>query len=313
MRILFLGTPEYALPSLFMLKNEGYEIVAAVTQPDRPKGRGYQLVPCAVKAAAIDLGIPVWQPEKIRTEESLEILRSMAPNLMVTAAYGQILSQAVLDVPTNGVVNVHGSLLPQYRGAAPIQWAVINGEKETGVTTMLTERGIDTGNILLAKKTPIGPNETAGELYDRLAVLGAEVLKDTLCAMASGSLASVPQDHAAATHYPMLAKEHGLIDWNKKAMEIHNRVRGVNPWPGAFTFMEDKLLKIWAAQPIPESHELQPGTVVRAGEEGLVVAAGEGMLVITELQWPGKKRMAAKAFLRGHSIKLGTLCHREAH
>ncbi len=236
MRILFLGTPEFSVPSLKALIRDGFEVIGAVTQPDRPSGRGHRLTASPLKVAAEAGGIPVFQYPSIRTEEAVQEMTELAPDVMVTAAYGQILTRKVLAVPPMGVVNVHGSLLPAYRGAAPIQWAVIDGLTETGVTTMLTERGVDSGPILLQEKITIFPEETAGELSERMSRIGAELLCRTLHAMEAGTLTPVPQDPSRATRCPMLEKEHGKIDWSRSAKELSALIRGVNPWPGAYTY-----------------------------------------------------------------------------
>ncbi len=311
MRVLFLGTPEFGIPSLQMLVQEGYEIAGVITQPDRPQGRGHRLVPCPLKQAALELELPVYQYERIRAQEAVEELRHLAPDIMITAAYGQILTQRILDIPPMGVVNVHGSLLPKYRGPAPIQWAVIRGEKETGITTMMTARGVDSGDILLQHPLAIREGETAGELYARMGELGAQVLRETLEGLASGSIVPRPQDEAEATYLPMLEKEHGRIDWTRPAQAIACQVRGVNPWPGAYTAYDGGVMKIWAAVPLPGQGA--PGCVVRAGgADGLVVGCGEGLLRVDILQAPGKKAMPASDFLRGRPIPVGTMLGEEA-
>lgn len=312
MRVLFMGTPEFGIPSLEMLVREGYNVIGVVTQPDRPQGRGHKLAPCPLKQAALTLGLPVYQYERIRAREAVEELRALAPDVMITAAYGQILTQKILDIPPMGVVNVHGSLLPRYRGPAPIQWAVFNGEKETGITTMMTARGVDSGDILLQEKIDILPDETAGELYARMGELGAKVLKATLEGLSDGSVKPVPQVEEEATYLPMLEKEHGRIDWTLPAEAIAARIRGVSPWPGAFTPVEGGVMKIWKAT--PEKGCGVPGTVVVSGaKEGLCVACGEGVLRIDILQMPGKKAMPACDFLRGKAIPVGTVLGEEVH
>jgi len=312
MRVLFMGTPEFSVPSLRALVREGFEVIGAVTQPDRPAGRGHKLVPSPCKEAALELGIPVYQYGRIRDKAAIEEMIALKPDVMVTAAYGQILSQKVLDIAPMGVVNVHGSLLPAYRGAAPIQWAVIDGLAETGVTTMMTRRGVDAGPILLQEKMEIGPEETAGELSERMAVIGAELLVKTLRALEAGELEAVEQDHEAATQCPMLAKEHGRIPWNDPARLVASRVRGVNPWPGAYTTFNGAVLKVWKATAM-DSGSGEPGKVLSAdAAKGLVVACGEGGLRIDILQMPGKKPMAAADFLRGKGIPVGTILGEDA-
>ncbi len=308
MRIAFLGTPDFAVPPLRALVGAGYEVVGVFTQPDRPRDRGQKTQPSPVKEAALELGLPVFAFERIRRTEGVAALTALAPDLMVTAAFGQILSQKVLDIPRIGCVNVHGSLLPQYRGPAPIQWAVIRGEAETGITTMMTDAGIDTGDILLQRVTPIGPEETAGELFDRLAALGAETLLETLRQLEAGTLPRRPQNHDEATHFPMLTRETGRVDWTRPAAEVHNLVRGVNPWPGAWTLCDGQTMKLWRTR--PADGEGAPGTVLRAdGKQGLLVACGQGAVEVLELQMPGGRRMASADYLRGRRILEGTVLH----
>ena len=305
MRVLFMGTPEFAVPSLQALVRAGYEVIGAVTQPDRPAGRGHKMGPSPLKAAAQQLGVAVYQYGRIRDAAAVEEMRSLKPDVMVTAAYGQILSQRVLDIAPMGVVNVHGSLLPRYRGAAPIQWAVIDGLRETGVTTMLTQRGVDTGPILMQQRMEILPGETAGELSVRMAEVGAQLLCRTLAALEQGALIPVEQDPQQATQCPMLTKEHGRIPWSDPAEAIANRVRGVNPWPGAFCYYEDMMLKIWKATALTGGGGT-PGKVLCAdAHKGLVISTGEGSLRIDTLQMPGKKPMSAQDFLRGRAIAEG--------
>ena len=304
MRIAFLGTPDFALPSLRMLLEEGYEVAGVFTQPDKPVGRSGKLKAPPVKVFAQERGIPVCQPARIRSEEGLAALRALQPDLMVTAAFGQILSAENLAVPRLGCINVHGSLLPKYRGAAPVQWSVINGETETGVTTMLTDVGLDTGDMLVKKTVAIGPDETAGELFERIALVGAETLRETLALLEAGKLQPVPQVEAEATHCPMLKKEHGHIDWKKSAGQVHNLVRGVNPWPGAFALFRGEPLKIWRTRPAEGGGA--PGEVLCSSpKQGLIAACGEGAVEVLELQAPGGKRMEARTYLRGKNIPEG--------
>ncbi|MBE5784240.1 MAG: methionyl-tRNA formyltransferase [Clostridiales bacterium] len=302
MRIAFLGTPDFALPSLKMLIKEGHTL-HVFTQPDKPVGRKAVMTPPPVKKLALEHGIPVFQCEKIRMEEGCEALRDFAPDLMVTAAFGQILSAENLSIPKCGCINVHGSILPKYRGAAPIQWAVINGEKETGVTTMMTDAGLDTGDILLVKKTPIGENETAGELFDRLAELGAELLKETIEALEAGMLVRTPQNEAEATKCGMLKKEDGHVDFDRGMQYVHDRVRGMNPWPGAFAYCDGEVIKLWKTKKTDLPSTSVPGKCIAADpKKGLFVDAGDGVIEILELQFPGAKRMDAKTALRGHDL-----------
>ena len=304
MRIAFLGTPDFALPSLQMLVSEGYEVAAAFCQPDRPKGRSGKPAPPPVKTLAQKYNIPVFQPEKIKSPEGQAMLRSVAPDLMITAAFGQILSAENLAVPPLGCINVHGSLLPKYRGAAPVQWCVINGERTTGVTTMLTDVGLDTGDMLLQKSIEILPDETAGELFERIAILGAEVLKDTLQALSSGTLQRTKQNEAQATRCSMLKKEDGHVDFSKPAQRVHDLIRGTDPWPGAYAHLNGTTLKLWKSR-LTEG-EGAPGEILCADpKRGLVVAAGGGAIEITELQAPGAKRMKAADYLRGKQLPVG--------
>ena len=304
MRVVFLGTPDFAVPTLEMLAGTE-ELAAVVSQPDRARDRKGNLLPTPAKAAAQRLGIPVFQFSSLK-REGVQTLRALKPDLMVTAAFGQILSQEILDIPPLGVFNVHASLLPAYRGAAPIQWAVIRGETETGITVMKTEAGLDCGDILWVKKTPIGPEETSGELFDRLSVLGAQALREALEALKAGKLSPVPQDEALATHFPMLKKEDGRLDFSRPAADLVNLVRGVNPWPSAFTFWAGNLLKVHAARALPGKG--RPGEVLAADpNSGLVVACGEGALRLTEVQPANGRKMSDLAFLAGHRPLLGSL------
>ena len=305
MRVVFMGTPEFAVPSLKALLDAGYGVVGVFTQPDRPVGRGHKLAACPVKKLAVERGVPVYQFERLRNEEGLACLRALAPDIVVTAAFGQILSQALLDVPKMGTVNVHASLLPAYRGAAPINWCILNGETRTGVTTMLTDAGVDTGAMLLRRETDIGETETAAELSARLSQLGAELLIETLKGYIAGEIAPTPQDERLASRQPMLKKEMGLIDWTRSAKEIACQARGLDPWPSAWTDYLGGTLKIYRAR--PAMGEGEPGTVLRSSaKEGLFVACGEGALEVLEMQAPGGKRMSARAYLAGKKIEPGT-------
>ena len=302
MRIVFMGTPDFAVPSLQMLIDRGETVCAVFTQPDKPKGRGHKLQAPPVKELALSYNIPVYQPATLRDEEPQRLLADLAPELIVVAAYGKLLPKAVLDLPKYGCINVHGSLLPKYRGAVPIQWAVINGEQTTGVTTMYMGEGMDTGDMLLKAETPIGPEETAGELFDRLMVLGAELLGETLDALAAGTLQRIPQDEAQATKAPMLSKELSKLDFHRPAAELHNLIRGLNPWPCAVAELDGKRLKLLASKVVEESGA--PGEVIER-EDGMVVFCGKGALRITELQTETGKRMGGAEYLRGHPIKPG--------
>ncbi|NLY43581.1 MAG: methionyl-tRNA formyltransferase [Clostridiaceae bacterium] len=309
MKILFMGTPEFAVPCLDMLVTKGYSVVGVVTQPDKPKGRGHKVSPPPVKEYAIKKGIPVFQPERLRDGSFDNDLRLLSPDCIVVVAYGKILPKSILDYPKYGCINVHASLLPKYRGAGPIQWAIINGEKETGITTMYMDEGMDTGDMILKKKVMIGENETAGELHDRLSVLGAEVLADTLRRIQEGTAPREPQNHSEATYAPMLTKEVGCIDWNKSAVEIKNLVRGVNPWPVAYTNYEGKRFKVWSVD-IGEKCDLGvPGMIIKyIDSQGLMVRTGDmGSIIIKEIQYEGGKKMSMEEYLRGHTIEIGKL------
>ena len=302
-RVIFMGTPEFAVPCLAALY-EHCDVIGVVTQPDKPRGRGQKLVPSPVKAWAEAHGLPVWQPKRIKEEDFTAFLEEQKPDLMVVVAFGQILSQRILDILPYGCINVHGSLLPRYRGAAPMQWCVIDGEKKTGITTMFMDAGLDTGDMLLKAEFPIGPDTTLEEVHDGLMALGAKVLIDTLEELSAGTLKRIPQT-GESNYAPMLTKETGHIHWQDRAQKIHNLVRGLDSWPGAYTFLAGKKYKIWRTRCTTEKTEAQPGTILRADKkEGLFVAAGDGVLEITELQAPGKKRMAAKDYLNGHAIAL---------
>ena len=313
MRIAFMGTPEFAVPSLRALIDAGYEVVGAFTQPDRPAGRGNKLTACPVKLLAMERGVPVFQFEKIRRREGREALEALHPDLVVTAAFGQILSQRILDIPPLGTLNVHASLLPAYRGAAPINWCIALGEKKAGVTTMFTDAGIDTGDMALSVETDIGPLETAGELTVRLSEMGAQLLIETIHRIEAGDCPRVKQDEAKMSHQPMLSREDGLIDWTMTAEEIACRVRGFNPWPGTFTYLPDGgVMKLWLARAVEAERPGQPGEVIEASaKKGLFIACGAGAIEVLEMQAPGSKRMNAKAYLMGKPMPVGTIFSRE--
>ena len=309
MKIVFMGTPEFAVPSLKALCENGYDVVGVFTQPDRPKGRGNKVIASPVKQYAVEKNIPVFQPLRIR-KDGVEDLKALAPDLCVTAAFGQILSQEILDIPRIGTVNVHASLLPKHRGSAPINWAILQGDEVVGVTTMMTDKGIDTGDMLLKAETPYIKGETAGELTLRMAELGAQLLIDTLKKLEEGALERIPQDHANMTYDPMLTKEMGVIDWAEQAKDIVNRIHGLNPWPGCSTAIEGGRLKLLRAE-VAEGKG-QPGEIIVADpKQGLVVAAGEGAVRVTQLQAPGGKPMNSKDYLRGHPMAVGTVLKEE--
>lgn len=303
-RTIFMGTPDFALHTLRGLIDAGLDLVGVYTQPDRPKGRGNKLAAPPVKELALEFNIPVFQPLKMRTTEAVAELQALAPDLIVVVAYGQILPQSVLDIPRFGCINVHASLLPKYRGAAPINKAVVDGETETGVTTMQMDIGLDTGDMLVKKTLAIGPNETAGELYDRLAVVGREAMDETIVRLLDGTLVAEKQDDALTSYASMMKKEDGLIDWSRSAIEIHNQVRGLAPWPGAYTALNGEVLKL--AGTVLGEGSGAPGMVLSADADGVTVACGEGAIRIGGLQLPGKKRLPAADFLRGQPLPVGT-------
>ena len=305
--IVFMGTPAFAVPSLAALHRSRHTVIQVITQPDRPKGRGRKIVPPPVKVAARGFGLPVMQPGKVKTDSFIESLSQLCPDVLAVAAYGHILPKTVLSIPTVGCINVHASVLPKYRGAAPIQWAIINGERETGITTMMMDVGMDTGDILLSATETIRPDDTAATLHDRLAVIGADVLIDTLNRLADGTLTATPQEHSQATVAPMLKKEDGRIDWNLSADAIANRIRGMTPWPGAFAFLGDKRLKIFSAVPVTSDSADTPGTVVAGFADELRIATGDGALSVLEVQGASGKRLKVKEFLLGHPIEPGTV------
>ena len=310
MRIVFMGTPDFAVPSLKALIREGYDVAGVFTQPDRPKGRGNKLTPSPVKAAAAEAGIPVFQPERIR-KTGLDDLRGLNPDLCVTAAFGQILSQEILDVPPMGNINVHASLLPKHRGAAPIAHAIMAGDRKAGVTTMMMDAGIDTGDVLLQEETEIGETETCGELTARLSEIGAELLIRTIRAMEAGTLKRIRQNEAEMTYDPMLVKELGKADWKRDASEIRGLINGLNPWPCVTVPAAEGRLKLLRAAECGGNGN--PGTVISSDpKSGLIIACGNGAVRILELQAPGGKRMKAEDYLRGHGIPEGTVLEEES-
>ena len=305
-RIVFMGTAEFAVPSLQALHKAGHEIICVVTQPDRPKGRGQKMGFSPVKEAACALNLPVFQPERIKAPDAVEYLKSLKADLFVVVAYGQILSRELLDLPPKGCINVHASLLPKYRGAAPIHWAIINGEKETGVTIMFMDEALDSGDIIEQRKVAIEPDYNVGILHDILAELGAQALADSLQKLDNKQLQVVPQDSSQATYAPQLKKEHELIKWEKTAPEVFNHIRGMNPWPGTYTIYDSKILKVLKAKMANFDKAFEPGTVLAVAPEGIYVQCGEGSVLLKELKPEGKKAMTAVAFCRGHGeIKPG--------
>lgn len=304
-RTIFMGTPDFACPTLQKLIERGENLVAVVTQPDRPRGRGQKLLPTPVKELAEKNGVPVHQPLKVRNPDFVDIIRELKPDIIVVVAFGQILPKALLEIPIQGCINVHASLLPRYRGAAPLNWCIINGETETGVTTMLMNAGLDTGDMLLKRKTPLDENEDIASLHDRMAAMGADLLAETLDRLKAGDLVPLPQNNADSSYAPMLKKEDGVIDWNDDARTIHNQVRGLAVWPGACTIIDGQVLKIFRTRVGKGSGE--PGTVLQAAKGCFEVACHSGTLFLQELQLAGKKRLDCASFLAGYPVSEGTL------
>ena len=310
MKIIFMGTPDFAVPTLKKLYDSGYEVQAVFTQPDKPKGRGYKLTPPPVKVLAQEHDTPVYQPQSLKKdgEEYVKIINDLAPDCIVVAAYGKMLPKSVLDIPRLGCVNVHGSLLPKYRGAAPIQQAVIDGEKESGVTIMQMGTGLDTGDMISRIVVPLAKDETGGSLFDKLAQAGAELLVQTLPSIFDGTATREKQPEESPTPYAaMISKKMGLLDFSKNAEELERLVRGLDPWPSAFTFINAKTLKVWKSSVLEKQTQEAPGTVIAADKGGIQVACGQKVLVLHEVQLEGKKRMEADAFLRGYQLKPGDM------
>lgn len=310
LRLVFMGTPAFALPSLQALYDAGHELVGVFTQPDRPAGRGKKITASPVKLLAEQLKLPIFQPDRLKAPANVKIIKELAPECIIVVAYGQILSKEILDIPRYGCVNVHASLLPAYRGAAPIHWAVINGETKTGVTTMLMDEGLDTGDMLLTAEYAISSTATTGEVHDALAELGAQTLLKTLNGLEQGTIKPKKQPQES-TYAPLLKREDERLDWSWSAWTIHNRIRGLNPWPGAFTTFRGEQVKIWRSKMIEDESVLNSSTGVRPGQilasspNGLLVMTGDGKLEITELQPAGKKRMSASDFFNGRRVKIG--------
>lgn len=301
MKIVFMGTPDFAVPCLEALIKSGYDVCGVFTQPDKPKGRGYALAPPPVKVTALENDIPVYQPTTLKDGEALTILNELSPDCIVVVAYGKILPKDILDLPRYGCINVHASLLPKYRGAAPIQWSVINGETETGVTTMYMDVGLDTGDMIMKKSCEIGENETAGQLHDKLSSLGAQLIVDTVKALENGSATREKQDDSQSCYSPMLDKSLCRIDWNQTAQQVHNKVRGLSPWPVAVASINGKKVKIHQTVKCADSGT--PGEIISLSP--LTVACGCGSVIINELQLEGKKRMDSGSFLNGHKLSIG--------
>ena len=306
MKAVFMGTPEFAVPTLQALIDH-HEVLAVVTQPDKQRGRGKKMQFPPVKEKAVEYDIPVYQPQRARDEEFIEELKNLNPDVIVVVAYGQILPESILNIPKYGCINVHGSLLPKYRGAAPIQWAVLDGEEKTGITTMYMEKGLDTGDMIEHVVVPIDAKETGESLHDKLAVAGGPLLLDVLAKLENGTAVRTPQNDADSCYAKMLTKDLGKIDWNKDAVSIERLIRGLNSWPSAYTAFHDKTLKIWDADVEEGSSDAQPGTVVKVTPDALYVQTGKNLLKLNEVQIQGKKRMPVKAFLLGHKVEIGTL------
>lgn len=306
MRVVFMGTPDFSVPALESIAKE-HEVAAVVTQQDRPKGRGHKMQFTPVKEKALELNIPVYQPAKVRDAEFVSVLKEINPDVIVVIAFGQIISKEILDMPKYGCINVHASLLPKYRGAAPIQWAVINGEKYSGVTTMYMAEGIDTGDMIDKTVVELKNDETGGSLFDRLSIEGGKLILETLRKLENGTAIRTPQDDKLSTYAGKITKELGKIDFARPAVEIERLIRGLNPWPSAYTTMDGKTLKIWRAEVIKEKVVEKPGTITSASKDGIKVAAGENYLNLKEIQLEGKKRMEVSAFLNGYSVTSGIL------
>ena len=310
MRIVFMGTPEFSVPALKALVEAGHDVVGVVTQPDKSKGRGKEIQMPPVKEQALEYGIPVYQPVKARDPEFVKVLADLAPDIMVVAAFGQILPKSILDIPKYGCICIHASLLPKYRGAAPIQYAVIHGEKESGITTMLMAEGIDTGDMLDQEAVSLDIKETGGSLHDKLSQIGASLIIKTLKKLEDQTAVRTPQDDSQSCYVGMIKKSMGDIDWSMDAVDIERLIRGLNPWPSAYTDWNGKIIKIWDAEVVDEEYEGTCGQVVETGKDCLVVKTGKGGLSIKELQMQGKKRMDIGAFLRGYQIAEGTVFER---
>lgn len=301
MRVVFMGTPDFSVPALENIAKH-HDVVAVVTQQDRPKGRGHKMQFTPVKEAAVELGIDVYQPVKVKDTEFVQVLKQINPDVIVVIAFGQILSKEILDIPKYGCINVHASLLPKYRGAAPIQWAVIDGEEVTGVDTMYMEEGLDTGDIIDTKIIKLDKKETGGSLFDKLAMAGGELILETLEKLENGTATRTPQNEELASYAGKITKELGNIDFNKSAVEIERLIRGLNPWPSAYTLLDGKTMKIWDATVVDEDINEAPGTIIQLSKNTMKVATGKGALLINELQLEGKKRMDIVAFLNGYQV-----------
>ena len=307
MKIVFMGTPEFAVPCLQKIIDEGHEVLAVVTQPDKPKGRGKKLAMPPVKELALKYDIPVYQPIKARDEEFVATLKELNPDIIVVVAFGQILPKSILDIPKFGCINVHVSLLPKYRGAAPINWVIINGEEKTGVTTMYMDEGLDTGDMILTEEFDLDDEITAGELHDKMKDRGADVLIETLKQIEKGTAPRIPQNHEEFTYAPMMNKALGEINWSKSAREIHNLVRGVNPWPSAYTTYEGSTMKVWKTEVLNETSDKEPGTILKVDKDGIRVSTKDNVVLVKEIQMPGKKRVLVSEYIKGNNINTNTI------
>ena len=307
MRVVFMGTPDIAVPCLKKLIDEKHDIIGVVTQPDRPKGRGKKLAMSPVKELAVEHDIPVYQPLRARDDEFVHIMKELNPDLIVVIAFGQILPKELLEIPEKGCINIHVSLLPKYRGAAPINWVIINGEEKTGVSTMYMDEGLDTGDVILSKEFSLSDTITAGELHDIMMCEGAEIMKETIDLIEKGEAPRTPQNDAEHSYAPTMNKELGRIDFSKDAVTIHNLVRGVNPWPGAFTEYDGKKMKVWKTIVTGEKSSKEAGYVLNVDKKGIKVNTGEGVLLIEEIQMPNKKRMPVSEYIKGNSIEEGSI------
>ena len=307
MKVIIMGTPDFSVGTLEALVEAGHEVVLAVTQPDKPKGRGKEMQFTPVKECALKYNIPVYQPRRVREPECIEELRKVKADIMVVVAFGQILPKEILEMCEYGCVNVHASLLPKYRGAAPIQWAIIDGEEVTGVTTMQMDEGLDTGDMLLRTEIPMDPKETGGSLHDKLSEAGAKLCVETLKGLKEGTITAIPQGESPTAYAKMLDKQLGNVDWNKDADAIERLIRGLSPWPSAYTNWNDKVMKIWDATAVNEESVATPGSIVKVEKDAFYVQTGKGLLKVCELQIPGKKRMDAGAFMRGYQVKEGEI------
>lgn len=307
MKVVFMGTPDIAVPCLQKIIDEKHEVLAVVTQPDKPKGRGKKMAMPPVKELAVENNIDVYQPIKARDEEFIKTIKEINPDIIVVVAFGQILPKELIDIPKYGCINVHVSLLPKYRGAAPINWVIINGEEKTGVTTMYMDEGLDTGDMILTKEFKLDDKITAGELHDKMMVEGAEVLKETMDLIEEGKAPRTPQNHEEFTYAPIMDKELGHIDFNKSSREIHNLVRGVNPWPSAYAIYNEGKMKIWETEVLEEKSSKQPGTILKTDKSGIKVSTNDGVILIKEIQMPNKKRMAVSEYIKGNSIEEGLI------